>query len=281
MSLHGARRSADRAGRSVRESVVWTQYESREAAASYAASHEGDGPSARYFHSRMHAIEQSLGEHRGGDLLDVGCGPGMLVRHLLDTRGGDLRITACDQSPAMVDAARERVGDIARLQVARAECLPFPDASFDVVLAMGVLEYTDASCALREAARVLRPNGLLLATMLNPLSPYRLFEWVLYWPAVRLLGRLERVAGVPPERRHGVRTSGIRAVPPRRLRGKMRGVGLAPDDVIHYDLTLLLPPFDKFVRRRTRSWRTHPERTIGRGVRGWMGTAYLVAARRT
>jgi len=201
----------------------------------------------------------------------------MLVRHVLDTHPGDFHITACDRSPAMVNAATERSkgSDDVDLTVARIEDMPFPDSHFDVVVAMGVLEYTDIGDALREIARVVRPGGMVVATMLNPASPYRLFEWCVYWPALRLLGRVERLLGVT---RHGAPASGIRAVRLGRLRRMLREAGLSPQDAVHYDVTTLLPPLDRLVRRR--QWYNHPERTVSRGALRWLGTAYLVTARR-
>lgn len=248
----------------------------------YAAAHERWGPPARYFRSRLHVVDDVLRQCRGGDLLDVGCGPGMLVRHLLDSRPGDFRITACDRSPAMIAAAGQRTGqrrDL-RLSVARIEDLPFPDASFDIVLATGVLEYVDVRQALDELARVTRPDGLVVLTMLNPLSPYRAFEWFAYWPALRMLGRIERLLGVRPDRRHGACRSGIRALTSQRLSRALTETRLQPADVVFYDITPLVPPLDKVVRRWTRRWRTRPETTVSRGRRRWLGTGYLVAARR-
>jgi SAM-dependent methyltransferase len=227
-------------------------------------------------------VQEALRDRRG-DLLDVGCGPGMMVRQLLDTRPDDFRITACDLSPAMVDATRQAAGDAADVQVSVAdiEKLPFPDESYDVVLAMGVLEYVDLARALSEVSRVTRPGGLVLVTMLNAASPYRLFEWVVYWPALRVLGRLERLVGVPAERRHGQHRSGIRAVPVWRLRRSLRAAGLVPQDTVYYDVTPLVPPLDRVVRQRiTQTWPSDLGRTVRRGARGWLGTAYLVAARR-
>lgn len=258
------------------------QYAYSEAAAGHAAAYEDGGPSARYYHSRLYAVQEALRDCHGRDLLDVGCGPGMLVRELLDTRPGDFRITASDLSQAMVEATRQRVGDTDDVQVRTAsiEDLPFSDESYDVVLAMGVLEYVDVARSLGELARVVRPDGLVLVTMLNPASPYRLFEWVVYWPALRVLGRLERLARVPAERRHGEHRSGIRAIPEWRLRRMLHAAGLIPRDTVYYDVTPLLPPLDKVVRRWTRRWRSRPERTVSRGAGRWLGTAYLVAARR-
>jgi SAM-dependent methyltransferase len=271
-------RSLRKGGRPSRNDLVTAQYDDAAAVAGYVAAHEGWEATARYFHSRFHAVGQALQACSGGELLDAGCGPGMLARHLAETRPGDFRITGCDQSPAMVEAAGGVAG--VRATVARIEDLPFADGSFDVAIATGVLEYIDAAHGLRELARVVRPTGLVVVTMLNPLSVYRLFEWGVHWPALRLAGQVERLLGMPPERRHGATVSGIRAVPRGKLVRVMREVGLRPQEVSYFDLTPLVPPFDRLARRWSRSWRDDPERTVDNGPRRWMGTAYLVAARR-
>jgi len=133
---------------------------------------------------------------------------------------------------------------------------------------------------LPEVSRIVRPGGLVIATMLNPASPYRLFEWCIYWPARRLAGRIEGLLGIQPSRPHGARRSGIRAVRRGRLARLMRGAGLTPYDVVAFDITSTVPPFDKLVRRHRQRWRDHPERTVSRGLRGRMGTGYLIAARK-
>ncbi|WP_245192788.1 class I SAM-dependent methyltransferase [Amycolatopsis alba] len=215
-----------------------------------------------------------------GDLLDVGCGPGMMVHYLLGANDGEFRITACDQSAAMIDLVARglREDDRVRLHVADIADMPFPGRSFDIVLAMGVLEYVEAGRALREIARVTKPGGFVVATMLNPFSPYRLFEWGAFWPARRLLGRIERLFGVPEERRHRARKSGIHALPSFELVRLMRESGLQPRDVLFYDITALVPPFDRLVRPWTYRWRYAPERTVSRRSRRWLGTGYLVVA---
>jgi len=248
----------------------------------YAAAHDGWDVYARFFHSRLHAVSQQLAAVGGGSLLDVGCGPGMLVRHLVDTRPGDFKVSALDQSPAMIRAADKRLRDAAGVEfcVAAAEEMPLPDASFDVVLATGVLEYTDVPRVLDEIARVTRPGGVVVATMLNPHSLYRLVEWCIFWPGLRLLGRLERAVGVPAGRRHGSAKTGICTQSVRGLRKALRVAGLEPEDLVYFDVTPTVPPFDRLARRVNRGWRDHPETTVGRGARGVLGTAYLLTARK-
>jgi ubiquinone/menaquinone biosynthesis C-methylase UbiE len=265
-----------------RDDVVAVQYHTPAAAEGYADLHNGTGAAARFFRSRIHLISETLSATQGGDLLDVGCGPGMMVRELLDSRPGEFRITALDRSPAMVEACAGRVADASnvRVLVGRIEAMPLPDASFDVVLAMGVLEYIDVSAALAEIARVTRPGGLVLVTMLNPVSPYRLVEWHVYWPLLRVLRAVETVLNVAPERRHGPEKTGIRAYRERTLRRRMAAAGLRPVDAVYFDVTPLVPPIDRVVQRWTRGQQKRPERTISRDWRKRLGTAYLLVGRK-
>jgi ubiquinone/menaquinone biosynthesis C-methylase UbiE len=265
----------------LRDRVVRAQFADPFGAASYAELYRSGGPSERYFASRLHAVSTALRGCPGGSLLDAGCGPGMFVEQVLHARPGDFRVTALDQSPAMIaEVARRTNGADARLAVGQIDDMPFTDATFDVLVAMGVLEYCPIPEVLGECARVVRTGGLVLVTMLNPLSPYRLFEWALYWPLLRVLGRVEGLFGRPPERRHGACRSGIRAVSAGSLQRMMRAAGLEPVDVVHYDVTPVVPPLDRALWRWVRGWRERPDRTLSRGAGRWLGSAYLVSARR-
>ena len=93
---------------------------------------------------------------RDGDVLDIGCGAGNMIHHL--SRYGRVKGIEVDARPVAIAQARGydvRQGD-ATLNI------PFPDASFDLVTALDVIEHVDADEAiLREAFRVLRPKGTL------------------------------------------------------------------------------------------------------------------------
>ena len=92
-------------------------------------------------------------------LLDAGCGSGRMLDELADY-GEPVGLDADDLAVA---AARRR-GHAVRS--GRIEANPFPDASFDVVTCMDVLEHTpDDRRTLRELRRVARPWGLLLVTV--------------------------------------------------------------------------------------------------------------------
>lgn len=93
----------------------------------------------------------------GGDrVLDVACGDGETLR-LLRERGATA--VGVDLEPRAV----ERCGG--RAVVADAHALPLPDGGFDgVLLECSLSTFADPRQALREAARVLRPDGVLVLT---------------------------------------------------------------------------------------------------------------------
>jgi SAM-dependent methyltransferase len=109
-----------------------------------------------------------------GDVLEVGCGPGWLWAEAGDVVANDLRLTLTDLSPAMVRLAGDRVRSATSLhvvdeRVADVQNLPFADGSFDVVVANFMLYHApDPSRAVAEIARVLRPEGCLLAATNGP-----------------------------------------------------------------------------------------------------------------
>jgi ubiquinone/menaquinone biosynthesis C-methylase UbiE len=269
--------------RSSRRERVAAQYNSARSADEYAGAYQNSRAVGRFLRTRLRLVQDVLASCPGGDLLDVGCGPGVMAQALLKSRPHDFRISVLDQSQAMVEYCAASARSLGKVYpaVGQLEALPFADATFDVTLAMGVLEYTDARIAVSEISRVTRPGGLAVTTMLNPLSPYRITEWIIYRPLLRALGVVEILLHVPIERRHRTGTTGIHGLTPGRLRRLMRQVNLEPVDLVYYDLTLPVPLFARLPSTAGRAGRPDYEREARARWSRWLATGYLVAARRS
>ena len=116
------------------------------------------------FISRQRAVEEMLACIRLGQVLELGCGTGDLSPFLMERASG---YTGVDISEAMIERARANYGrqigtGRARFEVGDCERLQFGDASFEMVVAVALIEYLpDPSKALDEMRRVLKPGGRL------------------------------------------------------------------------------------------------------------------------
>ena len=95
----------------------------------------------------------------GVDALEIGTGTGGML-HALLARG--LRARGVEINPALIAESRTWFGELP-VQPVTGIALPFPEASFDLVLSFDVFEHIrDSDAHLREVARVLRPRGRYL-----------------------------------------------------------------------------------------------------------------------
>jgi ubiquinone/menaquinone biosynthesis C-methylase UbiE len=144
----------------------------------------------------------------GQRLLDLGCGPGTITADLAE-RVAPGPTLGVDPAAAVIERARANVaarpggspGNL-RFEVADGYALPYEAGSFDVVHAHQVLQHlTDPVAALREARRVLAPDGLLAvrdsdygAKVWAPADP-RLDRWLELYHQVTQANRAEADAG--------------------------------------------------------------------------------------
>jgi ubiquinone/menaquinone biosynthesis C-methylase UbiE len=140
-------------------------------AESYSSDNESNLLNAYYERPAMIDLAGDVNGHR---ILDAGCGAGPLSAAL---RAKGAIVTGFDASPAMVELARQRLGDDADLHVADvSQPLPFADGAFDDVVASLVLHYLpDWTAPLAELRRVVKPGGRLILSVNQPLI-YKLAE---------------------------------------------------------------------------------------------------------
>ena len=107
----------------------------------------------------------------GRSVLEVGCGAGTDLARF--AKGG-AHVTGVDLAPSAIELARanfDQLGLGGRFEVADGEHLPFPDNTFDLVYAHGVVQYTaNPRRLVEECHRVLKPGGEAIFQVYNRVS---------------------------------------------------------------------------------------------------------------
>jgi ubiquinone/menaquinone biosynthesis C-methylase UbiE len=108
-------------------------------------------------------------------VLDAGCGTGLVTLALYKAGYHPKKTFALDLSFNSLTVAQEQFEDDKKVQAEHVEpiqgnllSLPFPDEKFDAVLTCGALEYVPLDEGLREMARVLRKDGILVLIPVRP-----------------------------------------------------------------------------------------------------------------
>lgn len=118
-------------------------------------------------------LETVFSPRPGEKVLDVGCGPGIILGMLEET-GADL--WGIDISENAVEIAKKRVSKPAQIICGSADPLPFGDGAFDHILAWGVIEhFPSIASILKEMARCVKVGGHVI--IMVPNAYYYKFVW--------------------------------------------------------------------------------------------------------
>jgi SAM-dependent methyltransferase len=139
---------------------------------------------------RLRMILDAAEERIQGRVLDNGCGVGMYVQHL-KPYAGDVIGVELD-----FDRLRDARRGSADVLSATSENLPFPEASFDVILSHEVLEHvSDDRAAVCEMVRTLRPGGRMIIFVPNRGYPFETHG--IYWRGRYRFGNIPLVNYLP------------------------------------------------------------------------------------
>ena len=116
-----------------------------------------------YRSAKVFRFLEQAGVQVGGSILDAGCGGGGMPLSFAEEAR---QVVGIDLAPRFADAGHKLAAEhgLRNLHFTRADgqALPFPDASFDMVLSHAVIEHVaDAARYMRELARVLKPGGTI------------------------------------------------------------------------------------------------------------------------
>ena len=187
------------------------------------------------------ALVDVLNPRPGEKFLDVAGGTGDIAFRILHRQMDLPDVTVCDINAAMLAVGRDRAVDRGLLKgliwsTGDAECLPFPDRSFDgYTIAFGLRNVTDIDKALAEAFRVLRPGGRFYCLEFSKVTSApvgRLYDAY----SSRFLPFFGRVIAKDAESYRYLHESIRRFPPQRELAERMRRAGFA--NVTWRDMTL-------------------------------------------
>lgn len=152
------------------------------------------------------------------DVLECGCGPGDILERLAPLA---CKLTGLDLNQRYLNLAAGRVPE-ATLIDGNIGQLPFPDASFDVVYAVGVFQYLqDERAAAREISRVTKEGGFVLISFAN----YRMLH--LFFDPYYLFRAVKKIFGSDtPEVNNEFDENKIRRYPLAQLRNLFREYGM-------------------------------------------------------
>jgi len=149
-----------------------------------------------HFHRLRDLLLRVLGHGRGARTLvaDIGCGAGTFSRICAEA---GCEVHGLDVNPALIEIARQRAGadsNAVEFRVGSADALPWPDSAFDIVVMPELLEHVpNWRACLAQAARILRPGGILYVSTTNRLCPVQqefdlpAYSWYPGWLKERCL----------------------------------------------------------------------------------------------
>lgn len=237
----------------------------------YAGKYSDKSSIAHSFSIRRQRVYKMLEGLKEGKVLDIGCGPGIMVEHLVNK---GIEFYGVDLSKKMIEQCKQNFRHIpsAHFSVGRIEKIEFPDSFFDVVICMGVVEYIkNDKVAIKEMVRVVKPGGVIIITLPNKLSLYRLWGRRVYSNFTRLIKWI-------------IRYKAEEAIIHREYTENaycnlLKSFNLKIVDVVYYNFKLLLYPLDKLLPGLTVLISRKLE-FLCRSKLRWLGTGFIVKAKK-
>jgi 2-polyprenyl-3-methyl-5-hydroxy-6-metoxy-1,4-benzoquinol methylase len=155
--------------------------------------------------SAYHSMILTIAKKLSGDVLDVGCGEGLLVERLAKVSRS---VTGIDRDEQALSQAKVRAAELANAAVTRSDFMEIEvvSDSYDLITFVAVLHHLHLESALRRSAEMLRPGGRLLVVGLSAnksvadhvwsvllLLPVRLMSWIHHET------RAVELVAIPPE----------------------------------------------------------------------------------
>ncbi|WP_395075538.1 class I SAM-dependent methyltransferase [Hyphococcus sp.] len=179
----------------------------------------------------------------GDNLLEVGCGTGVLAREATKLVGSTGSVTGFDLSESMLSVARDICPGVDFRQ-GNVMALPFDDAAFDVVMAPFMLMFVpDPVKAVEEMWRVLKPRGRFVVAVWDNLKRSEVYSGLVEIAQARI-GADEGLSLAWP---FSLGEEG-------KLEEIFRSAGISQVKIDTRDGRAIFPSLEQFVRTEIQSW---------------------------
>lgn len=244
----------------------------------YASWYHGRSPGGYALRVRhQHVLTLLEQDQSGGKILDVGCGPGFLLRDLLE-RG--YLCWGVDASPRMIEQCVKKFGSRAHFAIGDATRLEFPDGFFDAVICTGVIDHiSNHDTALREMVRILKREGTLLVSFPNLVSPYAVWRKFVFYPVVRRLRPIYLTLTGHPQP-HPMPTTYARLHKARKTIELVQENKAKVTEIVYFYFNIMLSPLDELFPRMALRTSEALERLRGGPLR-WLGAGFILKARKS
>ncbi|MBW8041929.1 MAG: methyltransferase domain-containing protein [Planctomycetes bacterium] len=221
----------------------------------------------------LELIEQSKGK-----VLDIGCGPGIMVKELTDL---GYEFYGIDASPNVIDECKKRFGtmDNVNFSIGDATKLELADNFFDLVICMGVIDRIDKyELAIKEMLRVIKKDGTLIITFPNLYSPFAVWRAYVFYPTVNLLKSIYYFILRRPQ---PLALLSLFV----KLHSKRGAVELAKKydgktiDTVYFNFNLFLSPLDEIFPRLT-VWATRRLEQCRFQRLRWLGSGFILTVKK-
>jgi ubiquinone/menaquinone biosynthesis C-methylase UbiE len=230
----------------------------------YLGWYSDETPEGYSFRVRREKVFKML-PHDGNGLhiLDLACGPGIMIKGL---RARNYTVTAIDAAPDMVELAKKELPNdpLVTCAVGDAYALDVQNGQYDIVTAMGLIEYLDDEPRyMKEMNRIIKNGGTAIITYPNIWSPWRIWNRILRFIAHR---------GKKPLLLH-------REYTVKRTLDQFKEHGFEPTRVVYYNFKLIPFPLDRYLPRFT-VWTSKIFEHLDRTPLKFLGTAFIVEAKK-
>lgn len=129
-------------------------------------------PKSHYFRSlqsitpfRINLIEEWFGSFKDKDIVDLGCGGGLISIPLLDAGA---RVTGVDLSAKSIEEVKKKSNGRGTFINGDIRTINLPDESADYIILADVIDHIPDYCeVVKNASRIIRPNGKIFISTLN------------------------------------------------------------------------------------------------------------------